>query len=132
MMGDGDPMPEVPQMLTDLMHDAPEDPSSFRIVAEWLYVHGTMPEDRVYARETAATHRSRFADAGIDATASDTAELLWQAWYLNSACWQQFILGDCFDDDHMEEHATRALQWSGIVLLLITEDVPNPDERHTS
>ena len=125
-------MPEVPQMLMDLLYSAPDDPSSFRIIAEWLYINGTVREDREYAREVAAIHRSRYEEAGIDATASDQAEMLWHAWYLNSACWQQFILGDCFDEAHIEEHATRALQWSGIVLLLTTEDVPNPDEGETS
>ena len=104
------------------------DMANTRAVAEWLYQNRASSEDRRILRAQAAQqrdHLSRF----FDLEDYEVVDALWESWYCSTATWQTFILGDCSDVNHMLQHALRAVQWSGIVLLLATDrTITHPDE----
>ena len=121
------------EFLEAVLNGDPNDPHDARVVAEHCWAHYTDPAHRRYLRERAAMHRRQLEECGHDLSSDAVCHGLWVAWLHSSSTWQQYIMGDCLETEHMEYHATRALQWSGIVLLLTTEPTtPDPIDTEVS
>ncbi len=107
-----------------------ESMANTRAVAEWLFLNRADDEDRAAVRERAEAQRTLLADVGLDATDYEVGEQLWTAWLCSSANWQSFLTQDCQDPRHLIFHCVRALQWSGMILLLTCEpNIPDPEPK---
>jgi hypothetical protein len=112
----------------EMLTGDPENLSDHRAVIEWCWLNYTTPEDREVLRNRAEANAKILTDSGHDLDNPHVVEGLWVSWLCSSANWQQFIDTDCGDEGHMAWHSARALQWSGMILLLATDKtVPDPD-----
>ena len=114
----------------ELLSDDPESLVDARLVLEWCWTNVASPEDRINIRRRAEDYRTKLIETGHDLDNPHVIDGLWEFWYISSATWQTFISQDCttHESEHLAFHATRALQWSGMVLLAALEkNLPNPD-----
>ncbi len=107
-----------------------ESMGNFRATSEWLFTNRTGKPERDMIRRESESQRKVLVNAGFDPLDIEEGERLWQAWLCSSSNWQMFLVADCQDEEreHMVFHMQRALQWSGMILLLTTESVPEPAE----
>ncbi len=122
-----EPDNQIPPFPDWALPDNPADTTmaDFRMIAEWHFNNTTTEADRPVVRRMAATYREELIKDGVDLDDETVVDVLWQGWYTCTRAWLNFMLQDCPGDaEHTAFHATRAMQWSGMTLLLATEDIP--------
>lgn len=123
MSGDEYPREFLPANLDDTKI------ADFRNVAEFLFARNTTAEDRAQIRDAAEGIRTELIADGVDLDDIDDCEILWQGWYTTCRTYQPYLIGDVPGAvaEEIHYHAVRAMQWSGMILLLVTEpNVPEP------
>ena len=124
----------MPDWIANMEDDDEQDVSMFRAKAEWCWFNMLDQQTRDQVRLIGINQTQYLIEAGYeDPTDLVTADRLWKAWYMSSVNWQMFITSDCGMDEgeqaHLTMHAVRALQWSAVLLLIVTEpDLPDPPQ----
>jgi hypothetical protein len=99
----------------------------YKAIAEWLYLNEASARDRVIMHDMIDEYRSLYADTH-DLEDFEQNTVFWHGWEFACQSFGWFISQDCPDDPgHVMEHFTRAMRYSAILMLGMSNDLPTTE-----
>jgi hypothetical protein len=98
--------------------------AEYRAMAEWHWAHNTSPQSRPHLRERSDRRRAELCEQDVDLDDHRQVDALWAGW---QHTWHEALnYGvDSFGEELLPM-LVHVMQYTSIMLLLSTEDVPDP------